>query len=150
MKRYMKGSTPLPDRLKDQATHSIELSAAKYEEYTSSEHFTETRVKTAAELKAQDEQDAAQEVTNQKEQLKRSCFEYQYWIGKCDSNFYGMLMAIKADGNIKAKAGACLLWLDKLWNIYSYHKENDLSNQDFSEAGVMPHSFDEVRKEAEG
>ena len=146
----MDGNTPLPDHEKDRATHSLELSAAKYEEYMSSEYFTSTRVKTAAEIKTFKAEKAAQEIVSQKEQLKRSCFEYQYWTGKCDSNFYGMLMAIKADGNIKAKAGACLLWLDKLWTIYSDHKENDLYNQDFSEAGVMPYSFDDVRKEAEG
>lgn len=58
MKRYMNGSTPLPERLKDSATHSIELSDAKYELYTSSKYFTETRVKTAAELKAEEAAEA--------------------------------------------------------------------------------------------
>ena len=52
--RHMKGSTPLPDKLQDKATHSIELSDAKYKAYTSSKYFTETRVKTAAEMTTQE------------------------------------------------------------------------------------------------
>ena len=65
--RHMKGSTPLPDRLKDKATHTIELSDAKYKAYTSAKYFTETRVKTAAEMTAQD---AAEEKENTRKAAK--------------------------------------------------------------------------------
>jgi len=66
--RHMNGSTPLPETTSAglerlTITHSIELSDAKYKEYTNSKYFTETRVKTAAEI-------TAQEAAEQEEQIK--------------------------------------------------------------------------------
>ena len=48
----MNGSTPLPDRLKDKATHSLPLSDEAYTQYTSAKYFTETGVKSASEIAA--------------------------------------------------------------------------------------------------
>lgn len=64
----MNGSNPLRDKFKDRSTHSIELSDAKYKEYTSSKYFTKTGVKTAAELKAQD----AEEVKENKRKAAKA------------------------------------------------------------------------------
>lgn len=71
----MNGSTPLPDHEKDRATHSIELSAAKYEAYTSSDYFTATRVKTAAELKAQDAEEAKENARQEAKTIRNEALQ---------------------------------------------------------------------------
>ena len=75
MKRYMNGSTPVPDHEKDRATHSLELSAAKYEAYQSSDYFTETRVKTAAELKAQDAKEAKENARQEAKTIRNEALQ---------------------------------------------------------------------------
>ena len=153
--RYMKGSTPLPERLKDQATHSIELSDAKYKAYTSSKYFTETRVKTSAELSLMEEDKLKKDKIDGNKRLRESCERYQIYPGKCNANFFALLMgasaAAKATGvEPHQLVTDCRKWLDSLWNIY-YTRESteDWDNEDFSEVGEIPHSFIDVRAVAE-
>jgi hypothetical protein len=50
--RYMNGNTPLPERLRDRATHTISLSEEQYDTYTSSDYFIDSRPKSTDEINA--------------------------------------------------------------------------------------------------
>lgn len=86
------------------------------------------------------------------EALWRAAMKYQE--KSCDSNFYGLLMAIKSSIEpTPTKAAACLAWLDSLWVEYYTRKaavtSESPANTDFSSVGSCPHTFAEVRAEAE-
>ena len=66
--RYMNGSTPLPDRLKASATHSLLLSDEDYDKYTSAKYFTDTEAKSKAEQ-------AADELAENRESVRLSAKE---------------------------------------------------------------------------
>ena len=81
------------------------------------------------------------------EGLRSQCMQYQQTTFRCDSNFYGLLMAIKATGIVGAKAAKCLTELDMLWSTYETFKADSTLIPEWS--GVMAYSFDQVRAEAE-
>lgn len=83
--------------------------------------------------------------------LTVACQDYQSSRtgGKCDSNFFSLLMAISAKETIGEKAQACLAWLDSLWIEEKRREDNNVSNFDFTGLGQVPHNFSAVRAEAE-
>jgi len=85
-------------------------------------------------------------------ELKTACMAYQHI--SCDTNFFAMLMGIKAAAlsgvAIGTKAVACITWLDGLWADEDQRETDDPTNRDFSIHGRCPHTFTAVRAEAEG
>ena len=68
-----------------------------------------------------------------------------------DLYFYGLLMPLIVSTPVGPKAQACLDWMDNLWLDY-YKRKALLSadpDLDFSSHGDVPHSYAEVRAEAE-
>ena len=63
-------ATPLPDSKSDKATHSISLSNAKYDLYTSSKYF---KVVEGFPMEKTEEELDAQEISGQKENAKKDC-----------------------------------------------------------------------------
>lgn len=110
----------------------------------------EYREMTQAELdERQAEQDAgaAERAAAKLNRLYQACKSYQ--DKSCDSNFYGMLMAVKTQSTIGTKAAQCLLWLNQLWDEYYTRKPQESPSFDFDSVGTCPHSFAEIRAEAE-
>lgn len=147
-------ATPLPDRLADQATHEIQCTEEQYNKAVNSDYFVvengEPRHPTT-----QEESDRAAAQTEAAEvsrinALRNACLSYQSQQFRCDSNFYGLLMAGKAAGSAGVKTLACLTALDFLWSLYEAMKNDAELDEDFTPAGVIPHSFDEIRAEIEG
>lgn len=103
----------------------------------------EVRQPNADEL--QEREDAANLVRI--EGLRSECLQYQSTVFRCDSNFYGLLMAGKASGTAGVKTVACLTALDMLWSLYELYKNDSDMDVEFEVAGVIPHSFDEIRAE---
>lgn len=142
---------PLPDRL--EGTHQLDLTEDQYNRFTGSRFFIvengEPRAITAQEEADMLVAEAAAAEANRISALRNACLNYQAQEFRCDSNFYGLLMAAKASGAAKEKSAACLLKLDLLWSLYEAMKNDAELDEDFSPAGVIPHSFDEVRTEIE-
>ena len=68
-----------------------------------------------------------------------------------DLYFYGLLMPLIVSTPVGPKAQACLDWMDTLWLDY-YGRKGLLAidpDLDFSAHGNVPHSYTEVRAEAE-
>ncbi len=142
---------PLPDRL--EGTHQLDLTEDQYNRFTGSRFFVvengEPRAITAQEEADMNAADAAAAEANRISALRNACLNYQSQQFRCDSNFYGLLMAAKASGAAGVKSAACLTQLDLLWSLYEAMKSDSELEEDFSPAGVIPHSFDEVRTEIE-
>ena len=142
---------PLPDRL--EGTHQLDLTEDQYNRFTGARFFVvengEPRAITAQEEADMNAADAAAAEANRISALRNACLNYQAQEFRCDSNFYGLLMAAKASGAAGVKSAACLTQLDLLWSLYEAMKSDSELEEDFSPAGVIPHSFDEVRAEIE-
>lgn len=148
---------PLPDRLQDQSTHSLELSDEDYDRCVNPTHFKvvdgEPEVLTVAE---HDVLILEKKNESHDKSLQSICEKYQAdpQGGDCNSNFFGLLMASKAVAksagvDLTPKAKACVDWLDALWLDYYSRKGDHTTGQDFSSHGSIPHSFAEVRAEVE-
>ena len=76
-----------------------------------------------------------------------ACLAYQQSRqgGRCDSNFMALLTVLGGHENIGPKALACIDWLEQLWR--DENSRND-DNFDFSNNGSIPHTYSEVREEA--
>jgi len=86
--------------------------------------------------------------------LEKSCYDYQTNEGGLDSNYYGLIMAIKTlhtvnGTNMPVKAKAVLDWVDALWIDYYSRKGDYTTGLDFSSHGTVPYSFTDVRSESE-
>lgn len=153
--RYMNGNTPLSEKNKSRATHSIDMKDEDYYNYRNSSFFTDGRVKTAEELAEMKEANAALEKSRKLQALREACERYQIHPGKCNSNFFSLISTVqgvaKATGTeIPSKVKECIDWLDSLWLLHNTREEaEDYDNHDFSEAGQIPHGFDVIRTEAE-
>ena len=142
---------PLPDRL--EGTHQLDLTEDQYNRFNGSKYFIveggEPRPITAQEEADMITAEAVTAEANRINTLRNACLNYQTQDFRCDSNFYGLLMAAKASGAAGVKSAACLTQLDLLWSLYEAMKSDSELEEDFSPAGVIPHSFDEVRAEIE-
>jgi len=136
-------------------SHEIELTDAEYLEAVHDNYFIvedgEPREKT------QDEKDAYQVVLAEDLELQRiagieaACYNYQISRAgfKCPANFYALLIGAKAAGKFGPKVIACFVALDLLWSLYETYKKDSTLEIEFDVAGVIPHSFDEIRAEIE-
>tara|TARA_R100000808_G_scaffold17647_1_gene38941 strand:+ start:3947 stop:4510 length:564 start_codon:yes stop_codon:yes gene_type:complete len=108
-----------------------------------------------AELKALEAEEAEVNKAAAKKSLRDACERYQNFPGGCNHNFFSLITTIRGvakatNTEVPLKAKACLDWLDALWSIYYTREAAEDYNHDFSEAGVIPYGFTEVRAESEG
>ena len=108
-----------------------------------------------SELKSLEEEEAEANKAEAKKALREACERYQNFPGGCNHNFFSLITTIRGvakatNTEVPPKAKACLDWLDDLWKIYYAREAAEDYNHDFSEAGVIPYGFTEVRAESEG
>lgn len=142
----------LPDNATN-FTHEVNLTNAKYLEAVNDQYFIvedgEPREKTQDEKDAEQlAAEAAAEITRKKG-LRDACFAYQYDPFDCDYNFYGLLIGGRVADKAGPKTLACLAALDVLWTLYYTFKADASLPVDFSPAGIIPHSYTEIRAELE-
>lgn len=147
---------PLPDSKSDQATHSIILTDEDYSRCVNSTYFKlvngEPATKPIEEWEA--ESIAKKNVAYDKS-LKSICESYQHNEGECNTNFFALLTSSRGVAKslnvpLGPKAQACIDWCDALWLDYYSRKGDYTKGSDFSNHGVVPYSFTEVRAESEG
>ena len=142
----------LPDNATD-FTHEINLTNVKYDEATNDNYFIvedgEPREKTQEEKDAYIAELAAQAEIARKKGLRDACFAYQYDPFDCDYNLYGLLIGGRVADKAGVKTLECLAALDVLWTLYYTFKADASLTVDFSPAGIIPHSYSEVRAELE-
>lgn len=142
---------PLPDRLKDESTHSLELSNAKYDSYTNADYFKvvdgKPKEKTQDELDAMFAEKAEKAKEQQKEQLWQACNRYQ------ESKIsVGGMIELKPFEGTSAKCGAIRQWIKDLWADYYTRKAQIEAGQEvsynFDNNGDLPHTYLEAATEA--
>jgi len=142
----------LPDNATN-FTHEVNLSNAKYLLAVNDQYFIvedgEPREKTQNEKDADKlAAEVAAEIARKKG-LRDACFAYQYDPFDCDYNFYGLLIGARLADKAGPKTLECLAALDVLWALYFTLKADASLPVDFSPAGIIPHSYSEIRAELE-
>jgi len=142
----------LPDDATD-FTHEVNLTNAKYPKAVHDNYFKvvdgEPVEKTQDDLDAEVAAALVQAEEDRKKGLRDACFAYQYDPFDCDYNFYGLLIGARVADKAGPKTLACLAALDVLWTLYYTFKADSSLAADFSAAGIIPHSYSEVRAELE-
>lgn len=144
----------LPDDATD-FTHEIELTDAEYLKANNDNYFLvedgTPRQKTDIEKYSEQVLFLEQAELSRIATLEKMAYDYQtsYTGFKCPANFYALLIGAKAAGKLGPKVIACFVALDLLWKLYETYKKDSTIEIEFDVAGVIPHSFDEVRAEIE-
>jgi len=138
----------LPDRLKDEATHTLNITNAQYDLSGCGDYFVvedgQPRVPTQEELDERYAVAQSQADYNLIEQIWRACRAYQDTQLTDDiSTMYYI------EKGVSTKAQACIDWKNTLWTDYYTRKALLSEDFNFSNNGSVPYSYPEVKAEVE-